>query len=58
MLEALEIIWGANWAPLRQRIAYKSIINLCPRTNRSMEILDPQVRAQVVQVVLSRLGGI
>jgi hypothetical protein len=51
-------IWGADWTPIRQRIAYESIINLRPRTNRSMEILDPQIRAQVAQVVLSRLGGI
>jgi Protein of unknown function (DUF5674) len=51
-------IWGADWTPLRQRIAYESIINLRSRTNRSMEILDPQIRAQVAQVVLSRLGGI
>jgi Protein of unknown function (DUF5674) len=51
-------VWGADWTPIRQRIAYESIINLRPHSNRSMEILDPQIRAQVAQVILSRLGGI
>ncbi|MCY7323211.1 MAG: DUF5674 family protein [Phormidesmis sp. CAN_BIN36] len=51
-------IWGADWTPIRQRIAYESIINLRSSSNRSMEILDPQIRARVAQVVLSRLGGL
>jgi Protein of unknown function (DUF5674) len=48
----------ADWTPIRQRIAYESMINLRPRSNNSMEILDPQVRAQVDRVILSRLGGV
>jgi hypothetical protein len=51
-------IWGADWTPIRQRIAYESMINLRPRSNNSMVILDPQVRAQVDQLILSRLGGV
>ena len=49
-------IWGADWTPARRRIAYESIINIRPRINNSMEILDPQIREQVAQVVFSRLG--
>jgi hypothetical protein len=51
-------IWGADWTPLRQRIAYESIINLRSQSNRSMEILDPQIRAQVAQVIFIYLGGV
>jgi hypothetical protein len=40
------------------RESYESMINLRPRSNNSMEILDPQVRAQVDRVILSREGGV
>jgi hypothetical protein len=51
-------IWGADWIPSRRRIAYESIINIRPRINNSMEILDPRIREQVAQVVFSRLGDV
>jgi hypothetical protein len=51
-------VWGADWTPSRGRIAYESIINIRPRINNSMEILDPQIREQVAQVVFSRLGDV
>jgi Protein of unknown function (DUF5674) len=51
-------IWGADWTPIRQRVAYESMINLRPRSNNSMEILEHQVRVQVDRVILSRLGGV
>jgi hypothetical protein len=34
------------------------MINLRSQSNRSMEILDPQIRAQVAQVIFSYLGGV
>jgi hypothetical protein len=40
-------IWGASWNPISQEIFYESMVNLRPRQNRSMEILDPSVREQV-----------
>lgn len=51
-------VWGADWTPSRRRIAYESIINIRPRIDNSMAILDPQVREQVAQVVFSRLGDV
>ena len=51
-------IWGASWNPISQEIFYESMVNLRPRQNRSMEILDPSIRAQVQQIVHILLGGI
>jgi hypothetical protein len=52
-------IWGADWYPHRQTIAYESIINIRPRdNNRSLEIQSPQIRDQVGQVVKSLLGDV
>jgi len=49
-------IWGCDWTPLRRRIAYESIINIRPRLNNSMEILDLRIREQVDSIVLQLLG--
>jgi hypothetical protein len=51
-------IWGISWNSMSQEIFYESIVNLRPRQNRSMEILDPSVREQVKQIVHRLLGGI
>lgn len=56
-----EAIWGANWNPFIQNIVYESLINIRPRQNRSMEILDAKIREQVAQVIqqlLGELGGL
>jgi len=37
-------VWGASWNPISQEIFYESMINLRPRQNRAMEILDPAIR--------------
>jgi Protein of unknown function (DUF5674) len=50
-------IWGASWNPISQEIFYESIVNLRPRQNRSMEILDPSIREQVKQIIHKLLGG-
>ena len=49
-------IWGCDWMSLRRRITYESIINIRPRLNNSMEILDPRIREQVDSIVLKLLG--
>ena len=51
-------IWGASWNPISQVIFYESMVNLRPRQNRSMEILDPEIRELVKEVVHRLLGGI
>lgn len=51
-------IWGASWNPLSQEIFYESMVNLRPRQNRSMEILDPSIREEVKQIIYRLLGGI
>ena len=51
-------IWGASWNPISQELFYESMVNLRPRQNRSMEILDPSIREQVKQIIHRLLGGI
>jgi Protein of unknown function (DUF5674) len=51
-------IWSASWNPISQEIFYESMVNLRPRQNRSMEILDPLIREQVQQIVRMLLGGV
>ena len=53
-----ENIWGASWNPISQEIFYESMVNLRPRQNRAMQILDPSVRAQVKQIIHILLEGI
>lgn len=50
-------VWGCDWMPTRRCLAYESIINIRPRRNNSMEILDPHIREQVAWVVFDRLGA-
>lgn len=52
-------IWGADWYPDSQTVTYESLINIRPRqNNRSMEILNPEIREQVTQIVQNLLGGV
>lgn len=51
-------IWGASWNPISQEIFYESMVNLRPRQNRSMEILDSTIREQVKQILYRLLGGL
>lgn len=48
-------IWGADWVPRTQEVRYESLINLKPRQNRSMEILEPGVRYRVESIVRTLL---
>ena len=51
-------IWGAGFMPTEQKITYDSLINIRPRQNRSMEILDPEIKAKVTEIVREFLGDI
>ncbi|MDM9383482.1 DUF5674 family protein [Chlorogloeopsis sp. ULAP01] len=51
-------IWGADWTPFNQSIAYESIINIRPsQNNRSMLIQDPTIRERVKQITQELIGG-
>lgn len=49
-------IWAASFRPDTQQIIYESIVNLRPRQNRSMEILDVKIREQVGEIIMEFLG--
>ena len=45
-------VWGADWVPESREVRFESLINMRPRQeNRSVEILVPEIRAQVEEVV-------
>ncbi len=50
-------IWGADWNPTSQQVTFESLINIRPRqNNRSMEILDPEIRERVTNITTQLLG--
>lgn len=52
-------LWGANWYPTEQRIAFESLINIRPRLgNRNILIQDENIRKQVESATREILGGI
>ncbi len=53
-----EDIWGASWNSISQEILYESMVNLRPRQNRSMQILDVAICEQVKQIIHELLGGV
>ncbi len=51
-------IWGADWLPFTQEIAYESIINIRPsQNNRSMIIQDLAIRERVKQITVELISG-
>jgi hypothetical protein len=51
-------IWGADWTPFDQSIAYESIINIRPsQNNRSMLIQDLAIRERVKKITQELIGG-
>ena len=53
-----ECIWGADWLPETQEVTFESLINIRPhQNNRSMEIQDPDIRAQVAAIGQRLLGA-
>ncbi|MCC5611163.1 DUF5674 family protein [Nostoc sp. CHAB 5834] len=51
-------IWAASFMPITGKIIYESMVNLRPRQNRSMEILDPNIRERVAQLINEFLGNL
>jgi len=52
-----EFIWGADWNPATQEVTFESLINIRPRqNNRSLELQDLKLRAQVEQITRNLLG--
>jgi Protein of unknown function (DUF5674) len=52
-------LWGANWYPTEQRIAFESLINVRPRLgNRNIVIQNEELRKQVESVTREILGGL
>jgi len=52
-------LWGANWYPAEQRIAFESLINIRPRlSNRNILIQDPGIRTQVESITREILAGV
>ena|SRR5215211_4498612 len=52
-------LWGANWYPAEQRIAFESLINIRPRLgNRNILIQDMGIRKQVESITREILGGV
>jgi hypothetical protein len=41
--------------PESRKIIYESMVNLRPRQNRSMEILDAKIREQVASIIMEFL---
>ena len=54
-----EFIWGADWNPTAQEVTFESLINIRPRqNNRSLELQDATLRAQVEQITRKLLGDL
>lgn len=54
-----EFVWGADWNPITQEVTFESLINIRPRqNNRSLELQDPVLRAQVEKITRNLLGGV
>jgi hypothetical protein len=51
-------LWGASWHSVSHEILYESMVNLRPRQNRSMQILDAEICDRVKQVIDRLLGGV
>jgi hypothetical protein len=51
-------IWAASFMPITGKIIYESMVNLRPRQNRSMEILDSNIRERIAQIIIEFLGNL
>jgi Protein of unknown function (DUF5674) len=49
-------IWAAAYMPSTGRMTFDSMVNLRPRQNRSMEILDANIKERVAQIIMEFLG--
>jgi hypothetical protein len=52
-------LWGANWYPTEQRVAFESLINIRPKLgNRGILIQSEEIRQLVELVTREILGGV
>jgi hypothetical protein len=52
-------LWGANWFPAEQRVAFESLINIRPKLgNRNILIQNEELRKQVESVTREILEGV
>ncbi|MBN3947398.1 MAG: hypothetical protein HWQ38_13380 [Nostoc sp. NMS7] len=51
-------IWAASFMPITGRMIFESMVNLRPRQNRSMELLDPNIRERAAQIIIEFLGNL
>jgi hypothetical protein len=52
-------LWGANWFPAEQRVAFESLINIRPKLgNRNVLIQNEELRKQVESVTREILEGV
>ena len=52
-------LWGANWYPSEQRVAFESLINIRPRLgNRNILIQSEEIRQKVESITREILGDI
>ena len=52
-------LWGANWFPAEQRVAFEALINIRPKLgNRNILIQSEELRQQVELVTRDILGGL
>jgi Protein of unknown function (DUF5674) len=57
--EGQDDLWGANWYPAEQRIAFESLINIRPHLgNRNILIQSQEVQKAVESVTHEILGGV
>ena len=49
-------VWGTDWYPQSREVGFESLINIRPAEgNRSLEIVDPLIRAEVERIVRTLL---
>ncbi|MEH2058411.1 MAG: DUF5674 family protein [Nostoc sp.] len=51
-------IWAASFMPVTGKVIYESMVNLRPRQNRSMEILDSNIKERMAQIIKEFFGNL
>jgi Protein of unknown function (DUF5674) len=53
-----EDVWGENFMPAYQKITYDSLIDTRHLQNRSMEILDLEIKEKITKLIKDNIGDI
>lgn len=52
-------VWGADWLPFSQEVAFESLINIRPRQNNfGLEIEDEKLREKIEEIIRNLLEGV